>query len=113
MEHETTSADNKEMGHTHKRGNVKYTDGTSNLPGLFLANVPGKKNTNILAKWLAVFCDFVFLSVSNLPGIPGKLAFFRTGVNKNTIYPCNSFSYFIKWYIPCTLVTRGMFYPFL
>jgi hypothetical protein len=51
MEHETTSADNKDeegggasgMGHTHKRGNVKYTDGTSNLPGLFLANVPGKK----------------------------------------------------------------------
>ena len=87
MEHETTSTDNKDeegggawgMEHTHKRGNVKYTDGTSNLPGLFLANVPGKKNTNILAKWLAVFCDFVFLSVSNLPGIPGKLAFFRTG----------------------------------
>ena len=73
------------MGHTHKRGNVKYTDGTSNLPGLFLANVPGKKNTNILAKWLAVFCDFVFLSVSNLPGIPGKLAFFRTGVNKDEL----------------------------
>ncbi len=89
MEHETTSTDNKDeegggVGngtHTQKRQcEVKYTDGTSNLPGLFLANVPGKKNTNILAKWLAVFCDFVFLSVSNLPGIPGKLAFSRTGV---------------------------------